>query len=140
MTTDSSVKLKIVELDHIVIRVKDIEGAINFYTEILGLEPFRVDEYRTGELPFPCARINSETIIDLKPWPDEEPVRDGRRNLDHYCLVLEPTDMKQLTSYLRGKGVTVNSEEPVKRSGARGMATSIYIEDWEGNQIELRHY
>ena len=140
MTTDSSIKLKIVELDHIVIRVKDVDGAIKFYTEVLGLEPHRVAEYRSGEVPFPCARINGETIIDLKPWPDEEPVRDGRRNLDHYCLVLEPTDMGQLSGHLREQGVTVNSEEPVQRSGARGMATSIYIEDWEGNQIELRHY
>ena len=90
MTTDSTVKLKIVGLDHIVIRFKDVEGAITFYTEILGLTPHRVEEYRSGELPFPCARINNDTIIDLKPWPDEEPVRDGRRNLDHYCLVLEP--------------------------------------------------
>ena len=140
MATDSLVKLKIVQLDHIVIRVKDVEGAVQFYTEILGLEPHRVEEYRAGELPFPCARINGETIIDLKPWPDEEPVRDGRRNLDHYCLVLEQTDMKQLINSLRDQGVTVHSEEPVQRSGARGMATSIYIEDWEGNQIELRHY
>ncbi len=53
MATESSVKLKIVELDHIVIRVKDIEGAIKFYTEILGLEPHRVEEYRSGDLPFP---------------------------------------------------------------------------------------
>lgn len=140
MATDSAVKLKIVELDHIVIRVKDIERAIQFYTEILGLEPHRVEEYRRGELPFPCARVNSDTIIDLKPWPDEEPVRDGRRNLDHYCLVVEPTDMAKLAEQLREQGVTVNVGEPVERSGARGMATSIYIEDWEGNQIELRHY
>ena len=67
-------------------------------------------------------------------------MRDGRRNLDHYCLVLEPTDMSQLIGLLREQGVTVHSDEPVQRSGARGMATSIYIEDWEGNQIELRHY
>ena len=140
MTTDSKLGIKIVGLDHIVIRVKDIEGAIQFYTEILGLEPHRVAEYRAGEVPFPCARINADTIIDLKPWPDEEPVRDGRRNLDHYCLVLEPTDMKQLGQRLRGQGVKVNVAEPVERSGAQGMASSIYIEDWEGNQIELRHY
>ena len=140
MATESGVKLKIVELDHIVIRFKDVERAIQFYTGVLGLEPHRVDEWRAGELPFPCARINSNTLIDLKPWPDEEPVGDGRRNLDHYCLVLEPTDMAQLSEDLRKQGVTVTSDEPVQRSGARGNATSIYIKDWEGNQIELRHY
>lgn len=139
MATGTAVKLKVVEIDHIVIRVKDVEGAIQFYTEVLGLAPHRVDEYRAGEVPFPCARINDHTIIDLKPWPDEEPVGDGRRNLDHYCLAI-PTDMVQLAEYLRAQGVTVTSDAPGPRSGARGMATSIYITDWEGNQIELRHY
>ena len=140
MATKPAVKLKVVEMDHIVIRVKDVEGAIQFYTEVLGLAPHRVDQYRAGEVPFPCARINDHTIIDLKPWPDEEPVGDGRRNLDHYCLAIEPTDMVQLAEGLRAQGVTVTSEAPGQRSGARGMATSIYITDWEGNQIELRHY
>ena len=140
MTTESSVKLKIVEMDHIVIRVKDVEGALAFYTGILGLEPHRVEEWRSGELPFPCARINANTLIDLKPWTEDEPVHDGRRNLDHYCLVLEPTDMDALSDHLREQGVTVVSETPAQRSGARGMATSIYIQDPEGNQIELRHY
>ena len=140
MTTESSVKLKIVEMDHIVIRVKDVEGALAFYTGTLGLEPHRVEEWRSGELPFPCARINANTLIDLKPWTEDEPVRDGRRNLDHYCLVLEPTDMAALSDHLQGLGVTVVSDAPAQRSGARGMATSIYIQDPEGNQIELRHY
>ena len=90
--------------------------------------------------PFPCARVNGSTIIDLFPWPQEEPVGDGRRNLDHYCFVIEPTDMNELADYLKGRGVTIVSAAPVQRSGARGTATSIYIKDWEGNTIELRHY
>ena len=140
MAIEQAVQLKVVEMDHIVIRVKDVEGAIQFYTEVLGLAPHRVDEYRAGEVPFPCARINEHTIIDLKPWPDDEPVGDGRRNLDHYCLAIEPIDMAQLAGDLRSQGVNVTSDAPGQRSGARGMATSIYITDWEGNQIELRHY
>ena len=137
---ETSVKLKVVEMDHIVIRVKDIEGAIQFYTEVLGLAPHRVEEYRAGKVPFPCARINNDTIIDLSPHPDEEPVGDGPRNVDHYCLTIEPTDMVQLADSLRQRGVTVVSDEPALRSGARGMGNSIYIKDWEGNTIELRHY
>jgi catechol 2,3-dioxygenase-like lactoylglutathione lyase family enzyme len=140
MTTDSGVKLKIVEMDHIVIRIKDVEGALDFYTGILGLEPNRVEEWRRGDLPFPCARINASTLIDLKPWTEDEPVGDGRRNMDHFCLVLEPTDMDALSDHLREQGVTVVSDAPAQRSGARGMASSIYIQDPEGNQIELRHY
>ena len=79
-STETSVGLNVVGMDHIVLRVKDVERAIQFYTEVLGLAPHRVEEYREGKVPFPCARVNSDTIIDLFPWPDEEPVGDGRRN------------------------------------------------------------
>ena len=136
----TSMKLKIVEMDHIVIRVKDVERAIEFYTEVLGLAPHRVEEFRAGKVPFPCARVNGHTIIDLFPTPDQEPVGDGPRNLDHYCLAVEPTDLVQLGEHLRGRGVTVVSDAPAQRSGAKGMGNSIYIKDWEGNTIELRHY
>ena len=139
-STDTSVTLKVVELDHIVLRIKDVERAIEFYTGTLGLAPHRVEEYRAGKVPFPCARINDGTIIDLRPTPEQEPVGDGPRNLDHYCLVIEPTDMDRLADDLRARGVTVLSDAPGQRSGARGMATSIYIKDSESNTIELRHY
>ena len=139
-STKALAGLNVVELDHIVLRVKDVERAIDFYIGILGLAPHRVEEYRAGKVPFPCARVNDGTIIDLKPTPDQEPVGDGPRNLDHYCLVVEPTDMDALADGLRARGVTVVSDEAGQRSGARGTATSIYIKDFEGNTIELRHY
>ena len=137
---ETSVKLKITEMDHIVIRCQDVERAIEFYTGVLGLAPHRVNEFRAGQVPFPCAKVNADTIIDLFPFPGQAPVGDGPRNLDHYCLTIEPTDMVKLSEYLKERGVTVVSEGPAQRSGARGMATSIYIKHWEGNTIELRHY
>ena len=137
---ETSVMLKVVEMDHIVLRVKDVERAIQFYTEVLGLAPHRVEEYRAGKVPFPSARVNSDTIIDLFPFTDHEPVGDGPRNLDHYCLTIEPTDLAQLSEHLRQRGVSVVSDGPAQRSGARGTGNSIYIKDWEGNTIELRHY
>ena len=143
MATQSSktaVKLKVVEMDHIVLRVKDVERAIKFYTEVLGLSPYRVEEYRAGKVPFPCARINNHTIIDLLPWSQDEPVGDGPRNMDHYCLTIEPTDMVALGRHLEEGGVTLVSEGPAQRSGAQGTGNSIYIKDWEGITIELRHY
>ena len=138
--TTTSVTLKVVEMDHIVLRVKDVERAIKFYTEVLGLTPYRVEEYRAGKVPFPCARVNENTIIDLFPTPDQEPVGDGPRNLDHYCLTIEPTDLVQLAEYLRERGVKVVSDGPAQRSGAQGQGNSIYVKDWEENTIELRHY
>jgi hypothetical protein len=50
--------------------------------------------------------------------PVQEPVGDGPRNLDHYCLTIDPTDMVKLADYLRERGVTVVSEGPAQRAGA----------------------
>ena len=133
-------EFRVVDLDHIVLRVKDVERALDFYTGVLGLAPHRVEQFRAGEVPFPCARVNDHTIIDLLPWPDEEPVGDGRRNLDHFCMVVDGIDMGEFGDYLTANGVTVDGSRAGRRSGAQGMADSIYIKDPEGNTIELRRY
>ena len=132
-------KIKFVEMDHIVIRGKDVERQLEFYSEILGLEPYRVEEFRSGKVMFPSVRVNAGMIIDLFPRPNEEPAGDGPRNLDHYCLTIEPTEFNNLAAYLRDRGVTVEGE-PRLRSGARGDGYSMYVRDFEENRIELRYY
>jgi catechol 2,3-dioxygenase-like lactoylglutathione lyase family enzyme len=139
MSQSSTAGIKIVEIDHIVIRCKDVDRQLKFYVDILGLEPYRIEEYRAGKVFFPSVRVNAGMIIDLFPKPDEEPVGDGRRNLDHYCLTIAPTDLAQVASRLRECGVTVEGDAK-KRSGARGDGYSIYVRDFEGNRVELRYY
>jgi catechol 2,3-dioxygenase-like lactoylglutathione lyase family enzyme len=139
MSKQSSARIEIIEIDHIVIRCKDVERQMRFYIDILGLEPYRVDEYRAGKVFFPSARVNEGMIIDLFPRPNEEPVGDGPRNLDHYCLTIAPTDLNKVAACLQEQGVTVEGE-PKKRSGARGDGYSIYVRDFEGNRVELRYY
>jgi catechol 2,3-dioxygenase-like lactoylglutathione lyase family enzyme len=126
-------------MDHIVLNTRDVDATLHFYTDLLGLSPERVDEFKAGKAPFPSVRINSDTIIDLQPATDEERAQDAVANQDHFCLVLEPTDMEQLASDLRDQDVTV-TEGPVTRWGAHGNATSIYITGPDDNLIELRHY
>ena len=139
MSNKSSVNIKFVELDHIVIRCKDVERQLKFYVDILGLEPYRMEEYRAGKVFFPSVRVNEGMIIDLFPKPDQEPVGDGPRNLDHYCLTIAPTDLAQVANSLKERGVIVEGDAK-KRSGARGDGYSIYVRDFEGNRVELRHY
>ena len=88
--------VKITEMDHIVLRVKDVERSLQFYTGTLGLKPERIDEWRAGDVRFPSARLNDDTIIDLF-GSDQEPIdRDGVKNQDHFCMVIEQTDMDEL--------------------------------------------
>jgi len=136
-------RITVTELDHIVLNVSDIDRALTFYTDVLGLEPERLDEFKAGEVGFPSVRINPDTIIDLFPMPPGGSLREGdtksKPNLNHFCMVVSQTDFSSIVDYLKENGVTVR-QGPVSRWGARGRATSVYFLDPDGNEIELRCY
>ena len=95
---------------------------------MLGLEPVRVDEWRRGDIFFPSVRVNAQTIIDL--FPAE---RTGE-NMNHICLVIAPTDMAALAArFPDGHSVDGNF-------GAQGLGASLYVQDPDGNTIELKSY
>ena len=122
--------MRVTGLDHIVLNVSDVEKSLAWYVDVLGLEPDRVDEWRQKRALFPSVRVNEHTVIDL--FATE---RSGV-NTDHFCLVIEPTDLQALVDSGRFDVV----EGPVPRWGARGNGTSIYVRDPDGNTVELRHY
>lgn len=131
--------LQIGGIDHIVLNVRDIDRALGFYVDVLGLQPERVEEFRKGEVGFPSVRISEGTIIDLFPLR-EPPSNEGvTRNLNHFCLVADEVDFEPLLERLEREGVTV-TQRPVSRWGARGRATSIYILDPDANEVEIRAY
>src|SRR5690242_7094767 len=120
--------LHVIGLDHVVLNVADIERSLAFYCDELGLEPLRVDEWRRGEVFFPSVRIDATTIIDLFA---SEPTG---RNLDHLCLVVEPTDLQAI----KDSGRFDVQSGPDTRWGAQGDGTSLYVRDPDGNTVELR--
>ena len=126
--------MKIGGFDHLVLRVNDLDSALSFYTEALGLEPLRVDEFHRGEVPFPSVRISADSLIDLVP----KARMPGSNNVDHFCLVVEG-DLDGLASELQARGVEVMGESG-RRWGAHGWGNSIYVADPEGNTIELKSY
>ena len=135
-------RIKITDLDHIVLNVGDIEQSLIFYTEILGLTGERVDEFKAGKVGFPSVRINAATIIDLFPNKERSAPRAGAKvdgNLNHFCLVVGADDFAGTVDYLKEKQIGIR-EGPVSRWGARGRATSVYFLDPDGNEIEIRAY
>jgi catechol 2,3-dioxygenase-like lactoylglutathione lyase family enzyme len=136
-------KIKIIELDHIVLNVRDIDRSLKFYTETLGLQPERLDEFKAGKVGFPSVRITDDTIIDL--FPIKGPAvgnRPGEKvagNLNHFCMVIGAEDFAGIVEYLKEKEIPIRAG-PVSRWGARGRATSVYFLDPDGNEIELRCY
>jgi catechol 2,3-dioxygenase-like lactoylglutathione lyase family enzyme len=121
---------RIVGIDHLVINVSDPEKSLAFYCDVLGMEPVRVEEWRAGECRFPSVRVNEGVILDLAPGP-----RDGE-NIDHFCLIIEATDLEALAT----SGHLDVAGPPGNRYGARGRGNSLYVRDPDGNRIELRYY
>ena len=128
--------MQTVGLDHLVLNAKDVERMIAFYRDILGLEILRLQAFREGQVGFVSVRISAETIIDIRPI-DAEAAQTP--NVDHYCLTLGPTDMRQLHAALQAQGVQVEAE--VRPAwGAQGYGEQFKLWDPEGNKIELRCY
>jgi catechol 2,3-dioxygenase-like lactoylglutathione lyase family enzyme len=122
--------VRVKAFDHLVLNVEDVERSLAFYTGLLGLAPVRVAEWRGGQAPFPSVRITAETIIDLVAHAR------GESNVDHICLTVEPLDWNEVIA----SGSFTVIQGPVERFGARGTATSVYVQDPDGNTVELRWY
>jgi len=131
--------IRVTELDHIVLRVSDVERSLVFYTDVLGLASERVDLWKNGDVRFPSVRINGDTIIDLF-GSDQSPIgKDDAKNQDHFCMVIEETDMENLKRDFESIGVEIQTG-PGKRWGSHGDGISLYIYDPDDNVVELRHY
>ncbi len=125
------------EIDHLVLRVADLEKMVRFYTEALGCTV----ERRRPDLGLVHLRAG-RSQIDLIPVDGTlgkaggaAPGREGR-NLDHLCLRVETFDLEALRRHLAPFGVEVG--EARRRFGADGEGPSVYIADPEGNNVELK--
>lgn len=129
-------------MDHIVLNVEDDEKMMAFYSQVLMLTPERLEEYRSGNVPFPSVRLNADTIIDLFPkklWQQSALPGQGRENLNHLCISLSQETWEDLLERIKTNNVDIEVG-PVPRWGSHGTGTSIYFRDPEGNLIEVRYY
>jgi catechol 2,3-dioxygenase-like lactoylglutathione lyase family enzyme len=129
--------IPIAALDHVVLRVADLERATAFYRDVLGC-PVEKWQEDIGLLQL---RAGS-ALIDLIPL-DGKLGREGGvgpgaegRNLDHFCLRLARFDEAALRAHLKKHGI--DPGETVQRYGAEGNGPSIYIQDPDGNTVELK--
>lgn len=120
--------LRVVGLDHVVLRVASLERSIAFYGEVLGCPVEReLKEPRLVQL-----RAGS-SMIDLMPCgPGEKP----GRNMDHFAVRIADMDVPALTAHLSRHGI--DPGEVRRRYGAEGYGSSIYVSDPDGNTVELK--
>ena len=124
------IPLKVAEIDHVVLRCRDQDRTLDFYTRVLGL----TEERRIAQIGLIQLRAG-RSMIDLVPAGG--PRVEAGLNVDHVCIGVEARDLNEVVSYLRGQSVEVLGE-PAMRYGARGQGLSIYVRDPEGNVVELK--
>lgn len=121
-------------IDHIVLRVRELPRSLAFYCDLLGCTV----ERQQPELGLTQLRAGS-SLIDLVtldgPLGAGEPPGAGR-NLEHFCLTVAPFDERTLSAWLSARGIVAG--EPADRYGAEGEGRSFYIEDPDGNRVELK--
>ena len=129
--------IKIREINHLVIRANNPDVMVSFYCDVLGCvlektqSKFGLFQLRAGQ-----------SIIDIvsvdgplgKPG-GAGPAQQGR-NLDHFCLRVEPFNEAQILAHLASFSIVPDASQT--RYGAEGSGPSIYIEDPEQNVIELK--
>ena len=120
--------LKVKGLDHVVLRVADMERAISFYEQVLGLNVERA----LPEIGLVQLRAGN-AMIDLVPRSEDE---DEGRNMDHFAVRIETMDVPALQAHLRRHGI--DPGEVRRRYGAEGYGSSIYVTDPDGNTVELK--
>jgi len=125
--------IQVAGLDHLVLRVADLDRAIKFYGEVLGCHV----ERRLEEPKLVQLRAGA-SMIDLVPAgaaPHAGEPAAGR-NLDHFAVRIATFDFPALAAHLQRHGVAVG--EVRRRYGAEGYGSSLYITDPDGNVVELK--
>jgi len=120
-------------LDHVVLRVGDLDRAIAFYQTVLGMHvERRLDQPKLVQL-----RAGA-SLIDLVPAsvsPDDAQDKAGR-NMDHFAIRVVGFDAATLKAHLQRNGI--DPGEVRERYGSEGYGPSIYICDPDGNTVELK--
>lgn len=128
---------QITGLDHLVLRVRDLDRMVRFYRDVLGCKVER-EQADIGLTQLRAGR----SLIDLVPVAGKlgsmggaAPGPEGR-NLDHFCLTVDGYDEARIRAHLAAHGAEAG--EAGSRYGADGEGPSVYLRDPEGNTVELK--
>ena len=118
-------------------RVEDMERSVDFYAQVLGCaikkrnEQYGMIHLGAGSSMIDLVDINGPLGVMGGGAPGKE-----RRNVDHFCLRVEPFDEQAILAHLQAFGIV--ADKAVTRYGAEGAGLSIYCFDPDGNQVELK--
>ncbi len=129
---------EIERIDHLVLRVQDLQRAVAFYRDVLGCTVAR-ERPSLGMVHLHAGA----SMIDLISVDGTLGSRGGPaagaegRNMEHLCLRIEPFDEAHLREHLQMHGIEVDGRV-ASNLGAEGDGLSLYLRDPDGNGVELK--
>jgi catechol 2,3-dioxygenase-like lactoylglutathione lyase family enzyme len=125
---------KMKAIDHLILKVNDLDQSIKFYRDIMGFE------FEGTDGPFTLIRVSPEFLLQLAPY--------GTSGMEHYAFALPKDEFDSVFSRVQRAGIPygpafneVGKTERIGReSGAKGQAPTVYFFDPNNHLIEIRTY
>lgn len=151
------------KLDHVVVRCRNFNQMFDFYTKILGCTIDQPEDENIGRFGGALSHLRvGDAMIDLLSYDRNQLTEDGKAaiqkihaggaglsgdvstagfsanttTMDHFCLRCDQFDEGDILAFLKDRQVKIVDRG--QRKGADGVGPSVYIEDPEGNIIELK--
>lgn len=133
----TNIPFQLKQIDHVVLRIRDLDASLRFYRDVLGCTLDKVQD----KIGLWQVRAGS-SLIDLVPLAGAlgslggaGPAKEGR-NVDHFAIEIDRFDETAIRAHLAFHNVTITDSG--RRYGAKGDGPSIYILDPDGNSVELK--
>ena len=122
------------KLDHIILKVNDLQASVAFYSDVLGFALEGTDG------PFTVLRAGPDFLLQLAPW--------GTSGFEHYAFAVSKTEFRSIFDRIKAAGIAFGptfdsvgaNGEPGQESGARGLAPTLYFNDPNQHLLEIRTY
>ena len=116
-------------LDHVAIRVSDIDISVKWYKRVLGLKRCQFPEW--GE--FPIFMVSGKTGIAIFPANSDDPkLSNESKNvkIDHFAFNVTPKNFEKAKQRYHELGIEYNFQD-------HAYFHSIYTKDPNGHTVEL---
>ena len=112
------------KIDHIGVAVKDLDKAIEIYNNVFGFELLEIEEVPSQKVKVAKFNVGGVHIEFLQPLAKDSPISRFLENKGEgiHHIAYYTDDIKGLLDDIKGKGVKMINEEPIKGSSGTIIA------------------